>query len=101
MKFNPYHSIAVMAIVTYLIRALPLTIIRRQIKSRFVKSFLYYVPYVTLSLLIFPSILYSTRSIYSALAGFIVAITLAYKEKKLIVVSMVSVLVVYVVEILI
>lgn len=98
---NPYMNIAVMAIVTYVIRALPLTLIRKQIDSRFVKSFLYYVPFVTLSLLVFPSILYSTSSIYSAIAGFAVAVILAYREKKLIVVSMVAVLVVYIVGILI
>ncbi|WP_425538827.1 AzlD domain-containing protein [Microaceticoccus formicicus] len=98
---NPYMNIAVMAIVTYVIRALPLTLIRKQIDSSFVKSFLYYVPFVTLSLLVFPSILYSTSSIYSAIAGFAVAVILAYREKKLIVVSMVAVLVVYIVGILI
>ncbi len=98
---NPYMNIAVMALVTYVIRALPLTLIRKQIDSRFVKSFLYYVPFVTLSLLVFPSILYSTSSIYSAIAGFAVAVILAYREKKLIVVSMVAVLVVYIVGILI
>lgn len=98
---SPYISIAVMAIVTYAIRALPLTLIRKQIDNRFIKSFLYYVPFVTLSLLIFPSILNSTSSIYSSIAGFIIAIILAYREKKLIVVSMVAVLVVYIVGLLI
>lgn len=101
MKYNPFVSISVMAIVTYLVRALPLTLIKKQIKNKFVKSFLYYVPFVTLSLLVFPSILHSTNSFYSALAGFIVAIFLAYREEKLILVSMSAVLVVYIVEILI
>ena len=48
MKHNPYIYILVMAVVTYLIRVLPLTLIRKEIKSPFIRSFLYYVPYVTL-----------------------------------------------------
>ena len=56
--YNVYVYIAVMAIVTYLIRALPLTLIRREIKSPFLKSFLYYVPYATLAAMTFPAILH-------------------------------------------
>ncbi len=55
MKDNIYLYILVMAGVTYLIRVLPLTLIRRPIKSRFFRSFLYYVPYVTLSVMTFPA----------------------------------------------
>ncbi len=100
MRYNPFLNITVMALVTYLVRALPLTLIKKQIKNSFIRSFLYYVPFVTLSLLVFPSILYSTNSIYSALTGFVVAIFLAYREEKLILVSMSAVLVVYIIEII-
>lgn len=64
MKDNIYLYILVMAGVTYLIRVLPLTLIRRPIKSRFFRSFLYYVPYVTLSVMTFPAILTATSSVW-------------------------------------
>ena len=56
MKHNLYMYIFVMAAVTYLIRMLPLTLIRKEIKNTFIKSFLYYVPYVTLAVMTFPAI---------------------------------------------
>ena len=56
---SPYMYILVMAVVTYLIRVLPLTLIRKEIKNKFVKSFLYYVPYATLAAMTFPAILYA------------------------------------------
>ena len=59
---NTYVYIAVMFITSYLVRVLPLTVFRRPIQSRFVRSFLYYVPYVTLSLMTFPAIVEATRS---------------------------------------
>ena len=62
MKNNIYIYIAVMALTTYLIRVLPLTIIRKQIQNRFVKSFLYYVPYVTLAVMTFPAIVNDTQT---------------------------------------
>ena len=73
-----YISILLMAIVTYLIRVVPLLVLRKPIKNRFFRSFLYYAPYVTLSVLTFPSILYSTGSFYSALAGSIVALIASF-----------------------
>ena len=60
MSGNPYIYILTMAAVSYLIRVLPLTLIRREIRSRFLRSFLYYVPYVTLAVMTFPSILTAT-----------------------------------------
>ena len=60
MEHNTYLYIAVLAITCYLIRVLPLTLIRREIRSRFLRSFLYYVPYVTLAVMTFPSILTAT-----------------------------------------
>lgn len=73
-----YLSIFAIAIVTYLIRVLPLLLLRKPIKSRFFNSFLYYAPYVTLATLTFPSILSSTGSFYSSLVGFIVALVLSF-----------------------
>lgn len=95
---NIYIYILVMAGVTYLIRALPLTLIRKDIKSTFVRSFLYYVPYATLAAMVFPAILWSTGSMISATAGFITAVYLAYKEKSLITVAICACVVVFLVE---
>ena len=61
--------ILIMAGVTYLIRMLPLTLIRKEIKNKTIRSFLHYVPYVTLAVMTFPSILYTTENVYSGLAG--------------------------------
>ena len=57
MKADVFLYIIVMAVVTYLVRVLPLTLIRKEIKNTFIKSFLYYVPYVTLAVMIFPAII--------------------------------------------
>ena len=69
MEHNIYLYILVVAGVTYLIRVLPLTLIRREIKNTFLRSFLYYVPYVTLAAMTFPAILHATDSIWSGLAA--------------------------------
>jgi hypothetical protein len=73
----------VMAGVTYLIRMLPLTLITRKIQSTFIKSFLYYVPYVTLSVMTFPAILRETSTPWSGAAGFVTALVLSYKGKPI------------------
>ena len=78
MKNNVYAYILVMAVTTYLIRVLPLTLIRKPIKNKFIRSFLYYVPYVTLSVMTFPSIITATSSIYSGAAGFLADLVLAF-----------------------
>lgn len=80
--------IAVMAGVTYLIRMLPFTLMRKKIKSRFFRSFLYYVPYSVLSAMTFPSIFYSTGNYITAAVGTFVALILAYCKKPLIVVAL-------------
>lgn len=98
MKPNIYVYIAVMAIVTYLIRLLPLTLIRKEIKNKFVRSFLYYVPYVTLSVMTFPAILTATSNRYASVAGFVSALILAYRRKSLIVVALCSSVVVFLAE---
>lgn len=98
MSSNIYIYIGVMALVTYLIRMLPLALVRRQINSSFVKSFLYYVPYATLAAMTFPAILYATDSMISALLGFGTAIYLSYREKSMITVALSACLVVFVAE---
>ena len=67
-------GIAVLAVVTYIPRALPLSVLRRQVKSRFLQAFLFYMPYAVLGAMTFPAILYSTSSIWSAAAGMAVAL---------------------------
>ena len=98
MQHNIYIYIAVMAVVTYLIRVLPLTLIRKKITNVTLRSFLYYVPYVTLSLMTFPAILSATDSIWSALAAFVVAVIIAYKGGSLIKVTIFACLTVFVLE---
>ncbi len=80
--------IAVMAGVTYLIRMLPLAIFKTKINSRFLRSFLYYVPYAVLGAMTFPAILFSTSSLLSAAGGFAVALVLAYFERSLLTVAL-------------
>lgn len=81
-------SLAVMAGVTYLIRVLPFALLRRTIRSRFLRSLLAYLPYAVLSGMTFPSILYSTGSIPSALAGTAVAFVLAMNDRSLLTVAL-------------
>ena len=85
-SFYPY--LLVMAGVTYLIRMLPLTVFRREIHSRFLRSFLYYVPYAVLGSMTIPDIFYSTGSLWTAFIGLIVAVILAWKEKSLLTVAL-------------
>ena len=95
-----YTYIFAMALTTYLIRMLPLTIFRKPIQSLFLRSFLYYVPYVCLTAMTFPSILSSTQSILSGAAALLVAIALAYKGMSLMVVALSSSAAVLIVEFL-
>lgn len=95
---NIYLYILAMALTTYLIRVLPMTIFRKPIKSRFLRSFLYYVPYCCLTAMTLPSILSSTASILSGAAALVVAVILAYRGKSLIVVALSSSAAVLVVE---
>lgn len=90
--------IACMAGVTYLIRVLPLTLIRREIKNVTLRSFLYYVPYVTLAVMTFPAILTATQSPIAALVALIVAIALAYLGKGLFFVAVSACVTVFVIE---
>ena len=79
--------LAVMAITTYLVRLIPLLLVRRKIENRFIKSFLYYVPYSVLSVMTFPAVIYSTGNILTAVIGTVVACILAFFGKSLITVA--------------
>lgn len=85
-----YVYIFTMALTTYLIRVLPLTIFRKPIQSQFLRSFLHYVPYCCLTAMTIPAILSSTASMISGAAALIVAVVLAYRGKSLIVVAVSS-----------
>lgn len=98
MNHNVYIYILVMAGVTYLIRVLPLTLIRKEIKNKTIRSFLYYVPYVTLAVMTFPAILDATNSVWSGLAALIVGIVLAWFGRSLFQVAVFSCVVVFVLE---
>ena len=98
---NVYIYIAVMSIVTYLIRVLPLTLVRREIKNVYIRSFLYYVPYVTLSVMTFPAILDATGSQWSGLAALIVGLALAWRGASLFKVAVACCATVYVLELII
>lgn len=92
--------ILVMALVTYLVRMLPLVFFKRRIENRFVKSFLYYVPYAVLAAMTFPAILYATSSVASALVGLCVALILAFMERGLLTVALSSCAAVIITELL-
>lgn len=96
-----YIYIAIMFLVTYLIRVLPLTLVRRRIRSVYVKSFLYYVPYVTLTVMTFPAIIEATGSQWSGLAALVIGMALAWKGASLLKVAMACCVTVYVLELLI
>ena len=98
MNNRSYLYILVMAGVTYLIRVLPLTLIRKEIKNTYIRSFLYYVPYVTLSVMTFPAILTATASVWSAVIALMIAIFLAYRGKSLFVVSLAACAAVFLTE---
>ena len=85
---NVFIHIAIMAGVTYLIRMIPFTVFRKKIRSRFFRSFLYYIPYTVLSAMTIPAIFYSTGSLPSAIAGTAVGLGLSVWKRPLIVVAL-------------
>ena len=95
---NIYLYILVMAVTTYLVRALPLTLFKKPISSRFVRSFLHYVPVACLTAMTFPAILYDTEHMVSGAAALIVAVILALKGKSLIIVAASSCAAVFIAE---
>lgn len=98
MKGNLYIYILIMAGVTYLIRMIPLALVKREITNPFIKSFLFYVPYASLAAMTFPAILYSTASITSAVVGFAAALFMAYKKKSLLTVALYACAAVFIAE---
>ena len=93
-------GIAVMALVTYLVRMLPMVLFRKKITNVRVKSFLYYVPYAVLSAMTFPAIFSSTGTYPSAIAGCGIAVFLAYKGKGLLTVAVGAAAAVFIVQML-
>ena len=96
-----FKYLAVMAITTYLIRMSPLVLCKKKITNVFIKSFLYYIPYAVLGAMTIPAIFFSTGSIFSAIAGFVVALILSWKEKSLLTVAGFASLAVLVTELII
>jgi len=95
---NVYIYIIVMAVTTYLIRALPIVLLKKTIKSRFLRSFLHYVPAACLTAMTFPAILYSTEHILSGAAGLIAGVFFALRNKSLIIVAAASCIAVFIAE---
>ncbi len=90
--------IAIMAVVTYATRVIPLVLLRKDITNVYIRSFLTYIPYAVLGCMTLPAILYSTSSMISALAGLVAAAILAYREKSLVTVAASACVVVFLVE---
>ena len=95
-----YLYVLVMAVTTYLIRALPLTLLKKPIQNKFLKSFLHYVPTACLTAMTFPAILYATEHVVSGAIGFAIGILLAIKKQSLIVVAVASCAAVFLPELL-
>ncbi len=100
MKGNPWIYILIMAGVSYLIRVLPMVFIRREIQNTFLRSFLYYVPYVTLAVMTFPAIMEATANPVAGLLALAVGIALAWWGRSLFTVAVVSCLTVFVAELI-
>lgn len=101
MTHNIYIYMLIMAAVTFVIRVLPLTLIRKEITNTFIKSFLYYVPYVTLAAMTFPAMMDATNSPFAGAIAFVFAIILAWKGASLFTVSVLACLIVFVTEFII
>lgn len=95
-----FTYLAVMALVTYFVRAVPLVLCRGEIKNAFVRSFLAYVPYAVLGAMTFPAIFYSTDGLASALAGTVAALVLAFFKKGLLTVAVGACVVSFLVQLL-
>lgn len=95
-----FIAVLLMALVTYLPRAIPISFFRREITSPFIRSFLYYVPYAVLGALTFPAIFTSTKDLRTALCGLLVILLLAYKKKGLVIVSLGGIVTVYIASLL-
>ena len=98
MRHNVYLYLLVMFAVVYAIRVLPLTIFRKRIRNRFVRSFLYYVPYVTLAVMTFPAIIEATQSLWAGVAALVLGIVLAWLGAGLFPVAVACCAAVFVIE---
>ena len=98
MKHNVYIYILIMFAVSFLLRALPLTLIRKEIKNKYFRSFLYYVPYVTLAVMTFPAIMDSTGTPAAGLIALAAGVFLAWIGRSMFEVAIVAVVLVYVLE---
>ena len=101
MNISIYIYVLVMAVTTYLIRAVPLVFLKKPIKSRFLRSFLHYVPAACLTAMTFPAILYATDNLLSGALGLLAGVFLAFKNKSLIVVAIASCATVFLCDLLI
>ncbi|MBR2548236.1 MAG: AzlD domain-containing protein [Eubacterium sp.] len=95
---NYWPYVIVMALVTYLVRVIPLTLMQKEITNEFFLSFLYYVPFACLAAMVFPAILSSTTYLVSAAVGLAVAVIMAYFEKSLITVALTACAAVFICE---
>ncbi len=98
MSHNIWIYLIVMSVVTLAIRILPLTLIRRQIKSRFLRSFLFYVPYITLAVMTFPDIIHATQTPVSGFLALAVGAAMAWFGASLFKVSACCCVVVFLAE---
>ena len=98
MQHNPWIYLLVMAGVTYLIRVLPLTLIRREIKNVTIRSFLFYVPYVTLAVMTFPAIVDATQVPLAGMLALLVGVILAWRGTSMFLISALCCLTVFLTE---
>lgn len=98
MSFFIY--LLIMAGSTYLIRAVPFAVIQNKIENKFIKSFLYYIPYTVLAAMTIPAVFYETDSILSAAAGLFFAVLFAFREKKLTTVAIAACIAVFITELI-
>ncbi|MBR4161932.1 MAG: AzlD domain-containing protein [Solobacterium sp.] len=100
MTHNIWIYILVSALVSYSIRVIPLTLIRKPITNRFLRSFLHYVPYATLAVMTFPAMIYATDSLYTGIAALLAGILLAWYNKPLLSIAITCCLVVLVLQLI-
>lgn len=100
MNNNIWAYIFIMAGVSYLLRVLPMTLIRKEITNPFIKNVLYYIPYVTIRVMTFPSILYVSENIWRGVAAFVVAGLVAWFSQNLVASAVVACISVFVISIL-
>lgn len=95
VTMNPFIAVLLMALVTYLPRVAPMVIFRKKLNSKFLQSFLHYVPYSVLAALTIPDVFTCTNDYVSAICGTVVAVILAFFERSLVVVAIGAIVTVY------